>query len=446
MKILQETGSLLAFVGFFCCVVSFFVQKAPFTSPSLNTSRFSKIKQVAVLLAGQSALLLISFALFYLLEIQTQTNMRLHGMETAYIVRSIQQDPFNLGLLPWLLYSVLGIGLFYISFTYNRVPLLSRVILWKKRGKFGSFFHNMPGTVTDIVTMGPFLFVASLALIWFCEIVNIFLKQDSLFLTPLRTTFICGLVIIVLRKPNVQLIEWMNRYQSSVAKTLMICIFAVSFFILWLHSCADWLPLGTEVTDLNRVLKSSLAGSFSEHALQSRIHLLIWGWWGIWIPWMTSLVARSAIGFSVLQAFLQSLLLPLLLFSVVLSKVTMGQWLAFYAWFKMPAIQILAFMGLLLFVIKAWGNMVTLGDVARGAMIPMGRLTKRPLKRWMHYLIMGLIAYIPGWMMLGWLPMQFFVSLEAIFMLIVVALFIFAWAASLYRQCLLKKNKAEQLT
>ena len=443
-KALWVGGAALAVMGILCCLASSFVQTKPLISPQLNLVNFSKTKQIILLFAGQSVFLLISFSLFYFLEIQTQTNVRLHYLETAYFAQTIQQNLFSLSLLPWLLYSVLGVGVIYLSVCYNRPPVLSRAITWKKKGKVELFFHNMTATITDIVVMGPFIFLTSLALIWFCELVSGLLKLDPLFSTPLRTTFICGLIIVALRKSNLQLIDWMSRAQSSVAKTLIIYILAASFFILWLHGFADWFSLGSEITDSNKVLKSVLAGSFTEEALQTRIQLLICGWWCIWMPWMVSLVARASIGFSVLRAFLQSLVVPFSVFLLVLPKVTPDQWQTVYTWFKTPLVQILISMVFMLFMIKAWGNMRTLGDVSRGAMLPIGRLTQRPLKRWMHYIIVGLIAYIPGWMMLGWLPMQFFVSLNAIFILFVVAFFLFAWAASLCRLFFFKKNKIQR--
>ncbi len=440
IKTLWVGGGVVAGVGVLCCLLSSFVYSGALVSPALKIVNFSKAKQIVLLLIGQSAILLISFSLFYLLEIQTQANARLHFVESAYIVRALQKNPFSLGLLPWSLYSVLGVGLIYLSVRYGRSPFLSRAVLWRKKGKFELFFHNMSATITDIVFISPFLFVVGFGLIWLCEVVNTFLKWDSLFLTPFRTTFICALIIFIFRKANVQLIDWMDRYQASVGKTLMIYMFVTAFFILWLHGSAEWLSLGKEPIEPDKVLKSSLAGFFKEEDLQTRINLLIWGWWFIWIPWMASLVARASIGFSILQAFLHSLLLPLLIFIFWLPKVTMEQWLSLYTWFKTPIIQGSVLIVLLLFIVKAWGNMYTLGDVARGAMVPIGRLTKRPLKRWMHYIIVGLISYIPGWIMLGWLPMQFFVSLNAIFMSVVVAFFVFAWSSFLFQQLLLKRD------
>ena len=437
-------GVALGLVGVFCCLLSSFIQSKPLISPQINLVHSSKTQQLILLWAGQSALFLISLALFYFLEIQTQANARLHPVETAYFVQKIQQNLFNLGFFPWLIYSVLGIGIIYLSVRSNRAPVLSRAISWKKKGKLELFFHNMTASITEVVVMGPFILVTSLALIWFCEIVNATLKLDSLFSMPLRTAFICGLIIVVLRKPNLQLIDWMERYQCSVAKTLIVYTAAVAFFILWLHGFAEGFSLGSGATDPAKVVKSALAGSFSEEGLQTRIQLLILGWWCIWIPWMTSLIARTSVGFSILQAFLQSLILPLGIFFVVLPKVTLDHWMVLYAGFKMPVVQCMAFIGLIIFMVKAWGNMRTVGDVARGMMIPVGRLSQRSLKRWMHFVIVGLIAYIPGWMMLGWLPMQFFVTLNAIFMLVVVAFFLFAWAASLCHLFLIKKNKIHQ--
>lgn len=444
IKALWMAGTALTFIGILCCLLSSFVQAKPLISPNLKLVHFSKAKQIILLLAGQSALLLISFLLFYVLEIQTQTNARLHYVESAYFVQTIQKNLFSLGLFPWLLYSVLGIGLIYLSIRYNRAPVLSRAVSWKRKRKLELFIHNMSAIITDIVVMGPFLFVTSLALIWFCEMVTVLLKLDSLFSTPFRTTFICGAIIVFLRKSNVQLIDWMNRHQSSVAKFLVAYMFAVSFFILWLHGSADWFSFGKEITDPNKVVKSALAGFFTEEALQTRIQFLIWGWWLTWAPWMASLIARTSIGFSVMQALLLSVVLPFCVFVLVLPKVTSNQWLVLYTWFKLPNVQVLVFMALMFFMVKAWGKMHNLGDVARGAMVPIGRLTKRPLKQWMHHINLGLIVYIPGWMMLGWLPMQFFVGINAIFMLLVVALFLFAWIASLRPLFWLKKHKLQQ--
>ncbi len=317
--------------------------------------------------------------------------------------------------------------------------MLSRVIQLKSNQKMGYFLNNLLAIAVDVVTMGSYFFIVSLALVWLCEWVNTAVGWDSLFLTPFRTVFICMLLILVFRKSNQQLINWMQQYHISVGTVFLIYIAAFAFFITWLHAFSGWFTLGQEMTNADMVLKSQLAGAFSETSLKTRLTFLIWGWWGIWIPWMTSLVVRTAFGFTLARVFLHTLILPSVLFGWLLPNMIAEQIQMIADWLKNPVCQGVILLLLGSFIGCAWGKQYNMGDVARGMIPPIGKTSVRPLNRWMMVVTLWLACYVPSWFMLGWLPLQILVTLGGIFMLVVVALFVAVWGSSLYHLWVLKK-------
>ncbi len=434
-------GGLLLLLGLFCCVVNFRLYNKAIINPHFNPSKRSRIQQVGGLFLGQLSLLLITFALFYFLEHQSQTNPRLHGVANGYFNQILQRQPIHLGLQPWILSSVLGVGLAYLSICVNKKPILSRVWAWKSPNKMKYFLRNLLIIATDVVSMAPFVIIISFATVWLCETVGVFFGWDSLFLTPIRTLFIAALIMVVFRKSNAFLIDWMNQYKVSVAKTSLIYILAFSFFFLWLNGSAIVFLVGQEAT--TKVAKSQLAGYFSPQALENKITYLIWGWWYIWTPWLSALIARASIGFSIPRALLHSVIVPVGVFCWGLPKISATNWASSYQWFSQLNIQVLSLSGLFIFIATQWGKMRALGDVAKGAMLDVNKTASPSLKRWMAFLTVWLGSYMLGWFMLGWLPLQIMVSLGGIFMSIVITAFIAAWGTFLFRQGALKKYKAQ---
>lgn len=429
-------------VGVLCCLSTAFLYPKTLTNPILQASivqkPYFKTKQISGLWLGQIALIFISLFLFQFLETQTQINTRLSFVETGYMVGTLQQHPFSLGLMPFVIYSVLGLGLGYFSVCLGSRPFLARAFSLQQEGKKSSkvflFWQNFLSNVIEVVIFMPFVFVSSFALFWLCETVNTYFGLGSLFSVPLRTLFILGLMIFVFQRINKQLIPWMTQHRISVGQLLIIYVLTFAFFVSWLHGSSDWLTLAIQIPS-SEGEKSYFAGVFTEKSLQVRIQYLIWGWWSIWIPWMASLVARSSIGFSILRALIQALLLPVIIFG----------WGMHYM-LQLPSIQILGLLVVFLSMWMMWSKMRTMGDVLNGAMLSIGRISTRPLTRWMTVLMFWLTCYIPGWFMLGWLPMQFIVTLAGLFMMsVVVALLIGIWGASLYRLLVLKKYKVQEL-
>ncbi len=233
----------------------------------------------------------------------------------------------------------------------------------------------------------------------------------------------------------------MTQQNISVGQVLLIYILSFGLFLLFLHGSSDWLTLPIEVPAAFSK-KSYFAGVFSEQSLQIRIQYLIWGWWAIWIPWMASWIARSAIGFSILRALIQALILPTILFGFGLQMMDKAKWVVIYQWLQIPTIQLLVTLGLFLWVWALGSETRTIGDVLRGAMLPLGRISKRPLTRWMTVLMLWITCYVSGSFILGWLFTQFIVTVGGLFMIGVVLILIVRWVVSLYRSWVLKKYKA----
>lgn len=439
------SGGIVGGLGVLCCVATAFVHPKSLTNSILQASILQKphfkIKQVCRLWLGQIVFIGMSFVLFHFLETQTQLNTRLSFVETGYIMGVWQQNPFGLGLLPFIIYAVLGLGLAYFSICLGEKPILTRVFSLKRAfsltqaTKFSTnlalFWKNCICTVIEVVVTLTLVFMSTFALFWLCETVNTCFGWDSLFRVPLRTLFILGLMLFVFRKINKQLIEWMSKHQVSVGQILIIYILTFALFLLWLHAAGDWLT-SVMPAPLPNSEKSYFAGMFNEKSLHVRIQYLIWGWWSIWIPWMASLVARSAIDCSIPRALIQALLLPVIVFCFCMQYQDLVDWTLIYAGLQLPAIQLLVLFGIFFCLWVMCGEMRTMGDVLRGDMLPMGRVSNRPLTRWMTVLIFWLTCYIPSEFILGWLPMQFSVTFLGLFMNIAVVIFIGIWGVSLF--------------
>ncbi len=434
MKPLAIGMGLLVVFGLLNFLLTVCIHKGPILSLDVPDSPLSLKSAVGGLWLGQVALLFISGLLFYFFEFQSQENSRFPLLENGYFLQIIQQHTFSLGFGPWLLYAILGIGLAYFNVCVGKNPLLFKKLFANKKQTHSAFLMSFLNDVFNMAALVPFIFVTILALVCFCEAVNTIFGWDTLFLKPLRTIFICSLVIIIFRKKNKELINYMRKAQLSVGSTFMIYIFAFSFFILWLHGTSDYFTLGLasgveEKAELSRTLKY-----LTPEGLHSRLSYLIVGWWLVWLPWMASLVARAAIGASLWRALIQSSVIPLIFFGMTVPSLSNSDWIQWTVWLKLPGIQILGTAVMILYIKTAWGKMYTVGDVSRGAMVGLEGLTKRPLDRWMERATVSLACYILAWFMLGWFPMQLLVTIGIVFVLAMTLIYLSVWVAWVFRR------------
>ncbi len=180
-------SGILSVTGVFCCLATAFVYSKTITNPILQASIIQKPhfkhKQVSFLWLGQAGLIALSFVLFHFLEIQTQIETRLSPVETGYIMNALQQQPFSLGLFPFVIYSVLGVGLAYFSICVGEKPFLVRIFSSRKFEKRTTpfiFSGEIFCSVLPISLYSPLLFLCRVLLLWLCESVNAYFGMESL--------------------------------------------------------------------------------------------------------------------------------------------------------------------------------------------------------------------------------------------------------------------------
>jgi hypothetical protein len=260
-------------------------------------------------------------------------------------------------------------------------------------------------------------------------------------------------VILFLRKTQKEAIKWMYQYKGSIGIVVLLYALIFSAMFLGLHFVSILL-IGDKVFEVpGEILKSPLAGNFTEENLHTRITLLIWGWWGVWLPWMSSLAARFAVKTSFLKGLLLASILPIIVFTALLitpltqtsdlNVANVGNvniWPLIEQMLSKPFNQALVLISVFGFMLFAWGNMKTFGDVQRGAMYSMPKITKRSLRTWMKVTLAMMSYYTVGWLFLGWYIMQCMVTLGGLFIFIVVAFFILSWGYSLLKSRFRRKT------
>lgn len=434
-------SSIAAIVGSLLCVLTPFaftkivpIAKNFLLPPTLN--KMPKPFGLLRLLSGQLALFLISFLLFTILEVQTSKNLRLQSLPLGYFFELIQSHIFTLAVLPWLTYTVVGVGLGFFCVCLKRIPLLPTAIISRHKRHPWLFIHNFLMVIFDVVTLYPFIFIVSFTIVILCETLNISLAKISLFNPYALTPFVLVMLLLVFLKVNLRVIEKIDKHKIALGKMFLVYIIIFSILLFYLHYLTSELLTQYPIVEENikpiMQTKSTLVGSFSETDRDTRLMLLIWGWWGIWIPWMASLVARFSMGLSVSQAFLKSILFPVVIFALFIFKITVSDWVKVEAYLLEPPMIFFIPVILLLFIYYAWGNIRTTADIARGCLPSSPRLHKRSLQPWLSVFFLWLTCYLPAWLMLGWVPLQVIVTLGTGFTSLLVFAFIFSLIKSLF--------------
>jgi len=379
----------------------FFLLFGPFAKTLIprhcEPERPSQRRGLGTLIATQLTLLFISAVLFSLLETQTQLNPRLQWFETGRIFESLKTKSVLLGILPWCMYSILGVGLAYFSVCCKRKAMLFKIIVPHPKGKFSWFMHNMLQTVNHIGVTFPFAFLPALTLICLYEGIRVFFNLESLFSSFFLPYFLISLRIC-LNPIYKKISPLIDKRKIPVGLVLIFCdLILLSCIILFQN-----IPIPIKVPNV----KSVFAGLFTPERLQLRLDLLILGWWAIWIPWVASLIARTSIGYSVRRAVLQTLIVPVLIFGGVYFKITTEDWILFSKLLQMPYCLLAIGLGFLMLMWLMWGHMRTGRHIAVGCMHPLGRWYPPSAKKWLSGMVVFLFALVSVWLLMGWLPLQ----------------------------------------
>lgn len=434
----------LALLGAYLCLLGPASHKQLITRDKQHEASSKKGKKSnhnsIILIGVQIALILISLIFLCTIEQNARLNPRLQSLEMGFLLRILQQHIFTLGILPWLLYALIGIGLAYFSTVMDRIPTLSKSIIPRAVTKVQKFLHYFLYAVTEAVNVLPIIFILSMIILGLTESVQQFLDGDLLVKNPLRAGLTAVALVVIFRPFNGYVIKLMKKYQISVGLILIgyAFVFSILFIAIYWSMGTIWLSK----LSMYETYKSRMNGFFSEADLLNRHTLLIWGWWSIWIPFMASVVARVSIGLKIRYAFLQAIFLPILIFGG-LTLLSITHWEALCLGLQRPQIQTAVTLFLCLCMGLAWGNVHNTADVSYGLMLRLGRLKKYPLTKWMLAVILWTICFLPSWFMSGWIPSQIILTIAGGFMTAIMLVFIGALVASLYRDEAVEKCKAQ---
>lgn len=381
----------------------------------------------------------LSLYYFRFLEMQTQMSPRLEALAPGTIAQVFKESAFYFSLVPCFLYGLLGIGLAYVSVFFKKKPVLWEIFkVFFQKSQYQKFFRNMVCMPIELVQQGCFVLVSTFMALWVADTLSVFFQGESLFLKPLPLVFMSGLILLFLRKSNIQLVEWALHWKISIAKSLVIYWIIFIFCLFWFHLVANWLSAGMVApADPAVALKSALAGFWTADILETRLRLLLFGWGCLWLPWMVSIAAQTAMGSSLIGALLKLVLVPCAImgFSVT--------WMH-----SMPpkSLDVLAILAILYWLNQLWGKMYQVADIHRGALSTMGSAKpasgrQLSLKRWLLQMLSWLSTYLLGHLMMGWLLPQFMMTVGAIFIVAVALLFSVAWGLVVIRYGALKKYK-----
>lgn len=406
----------------------------------INNHLMGKNGSQAILFLGQIAFVGLSIAFFCFIEKQTQMNTHLQALPQGQFLQILQKDMINLGLLgflPWVLYAVLGVGFAYLTVVKGRAPYLPTAILSKEKKLPGLFFHNFMCIILEANILFSIIFTVGFTMLFLTETSAFLLDFKSIFHIPYLTMFIIGMLVLTLRRTSKSCVDWMIANQISLGSMLILLVLGFSLFMLWFFNLGDhFLTLLNEQHLLEAFQtkdpklmpwgNTNTSRYLSIDVQHRRLSLLIWGWWMVWLPWMTSFVARWSIGLSVWEALVRALIVPLALFSWIFWQMDLQDFLSLSRWLEAPEVRIAMSLGLGLFIWSLWGKIRSTWMLSIGAMLPLKPGKQRSLKNWMINFLFWLAIYTSSWFAIGWVPAQVLSSYGAGFLTLLVAFFLWA--------------------
>lgn len=372
-------------------------------------------------------------------EYLTRVNPRCEALAMGQVFQIFKTQSLSLGVFPWFLYAVMGAGFAYFTHTLKRSASLAPAILPEHRQHPKLFFYHYINVISFSHTLFPVLFISTLCLLWLSEGICHAFQWPSLFETPFRTLFIVALLLVYFQKNNQRLLDWLKLKRIPLGGMITLYIIILSFFLIWIHGFATWFFEGYEHLDRSLAMKSEIAGHLSENEQNTRISLLIWGYFGIWIPWMVSFTGRMCIilGSRPWLGALFTFIYPGLVFYGISEYGQVTHWNAVWNILDQnPHLQIMLSFALMIFIMMIWGRTQTTADLERGAMVSIGHLHPRPLTKWMSLFILIFTCYFSALLLIGFIPSQVIGTLSAGFMMTVVV----GFAISLYGTLFFKRG------
>jgi choline-glycine betaine transporter len=395
----------------------------------------------------QGSLFYISLFFFYHLESMTRLNGRLQPLREGQIFEIMSSNFFQHSYIPWVLYSLVAMGLAYFSFCVGRYPSLPKMILPLPRGTFQWYLHNSLHIIVDAVMLGPFIWLLPLAMVLCSEGLNQIFELASLFQSPERSMFILGFICLFCNRSHRRLLEVMDRLKAPLGTIFIVYILFGGLLIFLLHAVSGWLLLAFETSNLPvqaTTTKSLMAHALTDEQQSTRLSILIWSWWAIWLPWMAAQIANLSVGRKLWVACLSSLLLPSLFLLWWQNGAAISHYSTIHSFLQQSLGKLTIAFAIILFLFYYFRHIYTLPDFVRGGMLT-SRSQKRDqsLGKWLNVLYVLMSGYTVALFMIGWLSVQILASLGGLVMVVVLLGFILALLSSKDFLSALKKYKVQ---
>lgn len=392
-------------------------------------------------LALQAFFILATLVFFYILVHQAKIGLRIRPLAYGRFIEILQKHPWSLGFFPWLIYAVLGVGIGYFSCNYNRAGSLDYAMFERTHCQPQQFLQIVFQVMARFLLQMLTIILLSLGLIWFAESINLSVSFPSLFEYPLHTFFMFSLGALVFRTQNLRIINFMTRNKMSLGSVFIAYIMSFSVCILLMQMAFHIFDFGKQVfgphaqgfSDLSIILIPS------SEIETLRLTLLIWGWWALFIPLMSSVIARLSMGKRIFEALLSALLLPGLLFLYVIPNLPFDVSSdrfnnLFFSYFTLPLYGHWCIALFILLVLKMiWGKTYNTGEILLQAMPPHPKVKRRPIKNWLRMNIISALSFLLGFFLLGWLQVQMAVTLAGFSVLTIILAFVVCLWIDLFR-------------
>lgn len=388
---------------------------------------------------GQGILFILTFVFLFFISLQTQKSPQLQPVKIGDLFNILNAHILTVGILPWIVFAILGVGLAYFSVCKNETALLYRIICPNPKTKLTQFLDKYLWIIYEVGLLMPYLILMGAAIFLLGDGLSSVFGLPSLLETPYRSILLWVVILFSFRKSNSKVLDWMREKKFSMGTRLAFYTVAFVFLLVFLQAGMQLFSFKTGESPI----KSPLAGSFSESELNFRLTLLCWGWWGIWVPWMSSFIARYSIGFSVGRAVIHAVILPLTLFYVLSQHIERINQTNLEFLFQIPFVEVLAGLGCLLFITGSLRKVYNFSHLTGGIMPGLGSYPKKALTKVISFFIACLVTFIPSQFALGWLPTQVILTFSGAFMLTLVIGFIAMIGLELARFILSSGYRAE---
>ncbi len=393
--------------------------------PIRNSKPFSASPFPFALFLWQLGLGILTLISFSFVITQSQSITRLQPLEARQLFGLLDTHPLLLGVLPWLLYSVMGVGIAYFCFYKKTRTLLHHIIIPNPVRKTSAFFHSIFSISNELTIAVPFLFLSATAIMLFGESVCTLLGWASPLVFSSRTVLVWFLIVLFYRQKHNRLMESMQEKKMPLGNRLLTYIWILSIMLLVYQGL--WVLMSVFMSNASFLMpsmsKSILVGNLSEMELNTRLLLLIIGWWAVWVPWMASLVAKYSEGYSVGRALVNAMLVPSLVF-LALSQITIN-WSMIFIFLQQPFTQIISAVFCMFFIAISLGHVHNFTDFSQGAMHSPVSVQKYALKKVMSSFIVRLIPYLYCSYVLGWFTTEVIEIFCALFIFVLVFSFIY---------------------